>query len=82
MASSDYEGAINIYDTQSGTRTKSFHEHEKRCWSVDFNAVDSRMIASGSDDSRVKLWSITDEHSVATLEAKVIVHIFPFHVHC
>lgn len=73
MASSDYEGAINIYDTQSGTRTKVFHEHEKRCWSVDFNSVDSRMVASGSDDARVKLWSINDEHSVATLEAKANV---------
>lgn len=73
MASSDYEGAVNLWDVQSGTRTKSFHEHEKRCWSVDFNDVDSRIIASGSDDARVKLWSINDEHSIATLEAKANV---------
>lgn len=73
MASSDYEGAVNLWDVQSGTRTKCFHEHEKRCWSVDFNNVDSRLIASGSDDSRVKLWSTNDDHSIATLEAKANV---------
>lgn len=73
MASSDYEGAVNLWDVQTGLRTKCFHEHEKRCWSVDFNDIDSRLIASGSDDARVKLWSINDEHSIATLEAKANV---------
>lgn len=73
MASSDYEGAVNLWDVQTGLRTKCFHEHEKRCWSVDFNDVDSRLIASGSDDSRVKLWTLNDEHSVATLEVKANV---------
>lgn len=73
LASSDYEGAVNLWDVQTGLRTKCFHEHEKRCWSVDFNDIDSRLIASGSDDSRVKLWSLNDEHSIATLEAKANV---------
>lgn len=73
LASSDYEGAVNIWDVQTGQRTKSFHEHEKRCWSVDFNDVDTRLIASGSDDARVKLWSTNDERSIATLEAKANV---------
>ena len=27
-------------------------EHEKRCWSVDFNKLDTKLIASGSDDSK------------------------------
>lgn len=61
MASSDYEGAVNLWDVQTGIRTKCFHEHEKRCWSVDFNDVDSRLIASGSDDARVKLWTLNNE---------------------
>lgn len=73
MASSDYEGAVNLWDVQTGTQTKCFHEHEKRCWSVDFNNVESRLIASGSDDARVKLWNINQEHSIATLEAKANV---------
>lgn len=73
MASSDYEGAVNLWDVQTGLRTKCFHEHEKRCWSVDFNDIDSRLLASGSDDTRVKLWSLNNEHSIATLEAKANV---------
>lgn len=73
MASSDYEGAVNLWDVQTGLQTKCFHEHEKRCWSVDFNNVESRLIASGSDDARVKLWNINQEHSIATLEAKANV---------
>jgi WD40 repeat protein len=27
-------------------------EHDKRCWSVDFNAMDPNLLASGSDDSK------------------------------
>lgn len=73
LASSDYEGAVNLWDVQTGLRKKCYHEHEKRCWSVDFNDIDSRLIASGSDDARVKLWSLNDEHSIATLEAKANV---------
>ena len=70
LATSDYEGAVNIWDVHTGIRTISFHEHEKRCWSVDFNDVDSRLIASGSDDARVKLWSTNEDRSIATLEVK------------
>jgi E3 ubiquitin-protein ligase RFWD2 len=35
--------------------------------------MDSHLMASGSDDSRVKIWSLNAEHSVATLEAKANV---------
>lgn len=73
LASSDYEGTVTVWDASTGQRTKTFQEHEKRCWSVDFNDVDTRLIASGSDDARVKLWSLNIEHSVATLEAKANV---------
>ncbi|XP_015516837.1 E3 ubiquitin-protein ligase COP1-like [Neodiprion pinetum] len=70
LASSDYEGTVTVWDAETGQRTKAFQEHEKRCWSVDFNDVDTRLIASGSDDARVKLWSLNVDHSVASLEAK------------
>lgn len=33
-------------------------EHEKRVWSIDYSAADPTLLASGSDDSSVKLWSI------------------------
>lgn len=73
LASSDYEGTVTIWDATTGQRTKTFQEHEKRCWSVDFNDIDTRLIASGSDDARVKLYSLNAEHSIATLEAKANV---------
>uniref|UniRef100_A0A0R3QEG3 WD_REPEATS_REGION domain-containing protein n=1 Tax=Brugia timori TaxID=42155 RepID=A0A0R3QEG3_9BILA len=51
----------------------AFYEHEKRCWTVVFNSVDPHLMASGSDDARVKLWSIGVDRSVATIDAKVNV---------
>jgi len=43
-------------------------EHEKRCWSVDFNHVDPKLLASGSDDAKgnelfVRLLSSTSNNS-------------------
>lgn len=73
LASSDYEGTITVWDASTGIKTKTFQEHEKRCWSVDFNNIDTRLIASGSDDARVKLWDLNNAHSVASLEAKANV---------
>lgn len=73
LASSDYEGTVTIWDVAANQRTKTFQEHEKRCWSVDFNAVDTRLVASGSDDKHVKLWSLNMDNSVASLEAKANV---------
>ncbi|KAK8784460.1 E3 ubiquitin-protein ligase COP1-like isoform X1 [Amblyomma americanum] len=73
LASSDYEGTVTIWDAFTGQKVKMFQEHEKRCWSVDFNKVDTKIIASGSDDAKVKLWSIACDHSVISLEAKANV---------
>jgi E3 ubiquitin-protein ligase RFWD2 len=73
LASSDYEGIVQIWDVDRGVRTKVFQEHDKRCWSVDFNEIDTKLLASGSDDGRVKLWSLSCDHSVHTLEAKANV---------
>lgn len=33
-------------------------EHERRVWSIDFSSADPTLLASGSDDGCVKLWSI------------------------
>ncbi|XP_067662002.1 E3 ubiquitin-protein ligase COP1-like isoform X1 [Haliotis asinina] len=75
LASSDYEGTVTLWDAFTGSKARMFQEHEKRCWSVDFNRMDPKLLASGSDDAKgtVKLWAINSEHSVANLEAKANV---------
>ena len=73
LASSDYDCSVIVWDAATGQKVKTFQEHEKRCWSVDFNSIDTKLLASGSDDSRVKLWSANMNHSVASLEAKANV---------
>ncbi|GFT74615.1 e3 ubiquitin-protein ligase COP1 [Nephila pilipes] len=73
LASSDYEGTVTLWDAFTNQKIKTYQEHEKRCWSVDFNRVDTQLIASGSDDAKVKLWATNMEHSFVTLEAKANV---------
>jgi WD40 repeat protein len=53
LACSDYEGVVSLWDAEQGTLIKSYQEHEKRCWGVQFCNVDPRLLASGSDDSKV-----------------------------
>lgn len=48
---------------------QQYEEHTKRAWSVDFSLPDPSRLASGSDDGTVRLWSIHQEASVATMTA-------------
>jgi len=81
LASSDYEGSVVIWDAFKAQKYRVFQEHEKRCWSVDFNSVDPRLIASGSDDAKVKLWSTEMLRSVGVIEAKANVCCVQFNPH-
>lgn len=69
MATSDYEASVIIWDAFYGKKLNIFQEHEKRCWSVDFNKVDVNLVASGSDDAKVKLWSTNMERSIVTINS-------------
>ncbi|OQR78480.1 ubiquitin-protein ligase E3B-like [Tropilaelaps mercedesae] len=73
LGCSDYEGTVTLWDAYRSQKVKTFQEHEKRCWSVDFNKVDTKILASGSDDTKVKLWAINQEHSISSIEAKANV---------
>ncbi|KAI7869352.1 WD40-repeat-containing domain protein [Spinellus fusiger] len=67
IVSSDYEGVINVWDSITGQSTRAFTEHKRRVWSVDVCATSPLLIASGSDDTTVKIWSTQSRQSVSTL---------------
>uniref|UniRef100_A0A914IAJ2 RING-type domain-containing protein n=1 Tax=Globodera rostochiensis TaxID=31243 RepID=A0A914IAJ2_GLORO len=73
LASSDYDGTVQLWDTASAKCTRTFDEHEKRCWTVQFNSIDPHLMASGSDDGKVKLWSVMCPQSLCAIDAKVNV---------
>ncbi|KAK4515267.1 uncharacterized protein ATC70_002877 [Mucor velutinosus] len=70
LASSDYEGLIDIWDSSNGRKVQTFTEHKKRAWSVNYCETNPTILASGSDDSTVKVWSLSHNKAVHTLEQK------------
>lgn len=70
MASSDYQGKVDIWDTSTGQKTQQFEEHTRRTWSVDICTENPSLLASGSDDTTVKVWSLSQKESIHTLEQK------------
>jgi WD40 repeat protein len=74
IASSDYEGVVSCWDAYTGQRLSQYEEHEKRAWSVDFCKTKPKMLASGSDDLKVKIWDVdVPRQSVATVTSKANV---------
>ncbi|KAK9280683.1 hypothetical protein L1049_014381 [Liquidambar formosana] len=67
LASTDYDGVIQMWDASTGQGFSQYTEHQKRAWSVDFSQVDPTKFASGSDDCSVKLWSINEKNSSNTI---------------
>lgn len=61
LASTGYDGAVKLWDVNTGQVVFQYNEHEKRAWSVDFSQVYPTKLASGSDDCSVKLWSINEK---------------------
>ncbi|CAN7006949.1 unnamed protein product [Brassica oleracea var. botrytis] len=57
LASTDYDGVVQIWDAGTGQGFSQYTEHQKRAWSVDFSPSDPTKFVSGSDDCSVKLWS-------------------------
>ncbi|CAK9162570.1 unnamed protein product [Ilex paraguariensis] len=58
IASSNFEGVVQVWDVTRSQVFMEMREHEKRVWSVDFSLADPTILASGSDDCSVKLWNI------------------------
>ena len=49
---------FQVWDVTRSQALMEMREHERRVWSIDYSSADPTMLASGSDDSSVKLWSI------------------------
>ncbi|KAK9674108.1 hypothetical protein RND81_12G211700 [Saponaria officinalis] len=73
IASSNFEGVVQVWDATRSQVFMELKEHERRVWSVDFSPADPTLLASGSDDGSVKLWSINQGASVATIKTKANV---------
>lgn len=73
LASSDYEGVVTLWDVHSSSMVQEYEAHAKRIWSVDFCSADPTLLASGSDDSTVKLWSTRTQASLAQIDLRANV---------
>ncbi|PIA35263.1 hypothetical protein AQUCO_03600141v1 [Aquilegia coerulea] len=73
IASSDFEGVVQVWDVTRSQVCMEMREHERRVWSVDFSVADPTNLASGSDDGAVKLWNINQVGSVGTIKTKANV---------
>lgn len=73
IASSDFEGVVQVWDVSRGQAYLEMREHERRVWSVDFSQADPTKLASGSDDGAIKLWNINQAGSVGTIRTKANV---------
>ncbi|PKU74934.1 Protein SPA1-RELATED 3 [Dendrobium catenatum] len=67
IASSDFEGVVQVWDVSRSEVLVEMREHEKRVWSVNYSPIDPTKLASGSDDGTVKLWNIN--------QAIVLLHL-------
>ena len=69
----DYDGKISLFDANVGSTSYELCEHQKRVWSLDFSTLDPTLLASGSDDGTVKVWSTTTRNSTATIKCRANV---------
>ncbi|KAI5016004.1 hypothetical protein ZWY2020_005736 [Hordeum vulgare] len=67
IASSDSEGIVAVWDVQTRQSVMEYEEHEKRAWSVDFSRTEPKMLVSGSDGCKVKVWCTNQEASVINI---------------
>ncbi|XP_054785047.1 protein SUPPRESSOR OF PHYA-105 1 [Prosopis cineraria] len=67
LASTDYDGVVQMWDADTGQPFSRYTEHQRRAWSIHFSQSDPKMFASGSDDCSVKLWNISERNSIGTI---------------
>ncbi|PIM99476.1 eIF-2alpha kinase PEK/EIF2AK3 [Handroanthus impetiginosus] len=60
LASTDYDGVVQMWDASTGQGFAQYKEHQKRAWSVDFSQADPMKFATGGDDCSVRIWNINE----------------------
>ncbi|XP_010479846.1 PREDICTED: protein SPA1-RELATED 4-like isoform X1 [Camelina sativa] len=70
IASSNFEGVVQVWDVARSQLVTEMKEHEKRVWSIDISSADPTLLASGSDDGSLKLWSINQGVCIGTIKTK------------
>lgn len=50
-------GVVTLWDVDTRSVVQEYEAHARRIWSVDSCEADPTLLASGSDDCSVKLWS-------------------------
>lgn len=79
IAAADYEGLVTIWDVQTGQFILPLEEHERRAWTVHFNPRDPYKLASGSDDTTVRIWSTRQRRSLMTIDGRANVCSVQWH---
>ena len=79
LASSDYEGVLNVWDTSTGNLVHEYEAHSKRIWSVDHCCADPKLLVTGSDDSFVKVWSTKSPSAIAQCDVRANVCAVKWH---
>ncbi|KAL6776984.1 PCOP1 [Auxenochlorella protothecoides x Auxenochlorella symbiontica] len=71
VAASDYDGAMSLWDVEGLALVHEFEAHVRRVWAVHYCAAAQGLLATGSDDGLVKLWST----SLATMVGQIDVGV-------
>jgi len=66
LASGHLNGAVKLWDVESGKELRTFSGHNESVRSVSFSP-DGRFLASGSDDTTIKIWETERAKLVRTL---------------
>ncbi|KAK1275528.1 Protein SPA1-RELATED 3 [Acorus gramineus] len=69
IASSDFEGIVQVWDVTRNQAFIEMKEHERRVWSLDFSQMDPTRLASGSDDGTgVSIGTIRTKANVCSVQ--------------
>ena len=58
LASGSDTGAVLLWDLRSGRRLATTQQHKGPVWSLDFDAGEGGLLASGAADCSVRLWGV------------------------